>query len=177
MFRFRYGLLVGTGNMAEPILPELFALLSIDLFVLLSLLTCLLEDRFPKAIPYIYQVAALVGFGHLLISKSFLTTFGEYMRFWYNVFYLAISLANVVAINIYFAVPKRMWTLAKAWASAVTFPTMFISVFFVYNYNYLKGASFPLLMTQLILVLSVATLGITVAVLLSPNLFGKSQRR
>jgi len=163
--------------MASLILPELFALLSIDLFVLLSLLTCLLEERFPKALPYIFQIAALVGFGHLLVSKSFLAVFGEYMRFWYNIFYLAISLANVVAVNIYFVSAKKMWTLAKVWASAVTFPTVFISVFFVYNYNYLQGASIPLLMVQLLVILSVVALGITLSVLLSPNAFGKLRRR
>jgi len=115
------------------LLPEFFALLSVDLFALLSMLTCLLEDRFPKAISYVYVIGALMGFGHLWVSKEFLAVFGENMRFWYNVLYLAIALANVIAINVYLAVSKRMWTLAKAWSAAVTFPAMFISIFFVYD--------------------------------------------
>lgn len=152
------------------LLPELFALLSSDLFLLLSLLTCLLEERFPKAIPYIYQVAALMGFGHLLVSKMFLTVFDEDLRFWYNFFYLAVGLANVVAVNLYLAVSKKTWLLAKVWSASVTFPTVFISIFFVYNYGYLQGAIFPLLTVDLILILSVVILGIAVAVLLSPKL-------
>ncbi|TET19556.1 hypothetical protein E3J74_06685 [Candidatus Bathyarchaeota archaeon] len=56
--------------MSSPLLPEFFALLATDLFLMLSLLTCLLDDRLPKAIPYIYQIAALMGYGHLLISRD-----------------------------------------------------------------------------------------------------------
>jgi hypothetical protein len=152
------------------LLPELFALLSSDLFLLLSLLTCLLEERFPKAIPYVYQVAALIGFGHLAVSKVFLTVFDVDLRFWYNFLYLAVGLANVVAVNLYLAVSKKTWVLAKAWSASVTFPTVFISMFFVYNYGYLQGATFPVLTVDLILVLSVVVLGIAVAVLLSPKL-------
>jgi hypothetical protein len=159
------------------LLPELFAMLSSDMFLLLSLLTCLLEDKFPKAVPYVYQMAAVMGFGHLVVSRMFLTVFDEYMRFWYNLFYLAVALANVVAVNLYLAVSKKKWTLAKVWSSAVTFPTVFISIMLVYNYTYLQGATFPTLMLNLLLVLFVVILGISVTVLLSPKLFEKMRRR
>jgi hypothetical protein len=159
------------------LLPELFAMLSSDMFLLLSLLTCLLEDRFPKAVPYVYQMAAIMGFGHLLVSRMFFTVFDEYMRFWYNLFYLAVALANVVAVNLYLAVSKKRWTLAKVWSSAVTFPTVFISIMLVYNYSYLQGATFPLLMLNLLVVLFVVILGISIGVLLSPKLFEKLRRR
>jgi hypothetical protein len=52
----------------------------------------------------------------------------------------------------------------------VTFPTVFISVFFVYNYGYLQEAIFPIVTVDLILILSVVILGTAVAVLLSPKL-------
>jgi hypothetical protein len=162
----------------EAVHPELFALLSIDLFLLLSLLTCLLEERFPKAIPYIYQIAALIGFGHLLVSKEFLTTFGEYTRFWYNFFYLSIALANIVALNLYLAVLKKLWTLAKAWSGAVTFPTIAISVFLAANYGYAKGAQLPFLLLPAGLFISVLTIGLSFCVLLlSSNLLNKLRGR
>ena len=122
-------------------------------------------------------MAAIMGFGHLLASRMFLTVFDEYMRFWYNLFYLGVALANIVAINLYLAVSKKKWTLAKIWSSAVTFPTVFISILFVYYYSYLQEATFPVLMLHLVLVLSVVTLGISVSVLLSPKLFDKFRRR
>lgn len=118
-----------------------------------------------------------MGFGHLVVSRIFLTVFGEYMRFWYNLFYLAVALANIVAVNLYLAISKKMWTLAKVWSSAVTFPTVFISIFFVYNYSYIQGATFPLSMLHLVLLLSVVILGISFSVLLSPELFEKLRRR
>jgi len=164
--------------LADPsILPEFFALLSVDIFLLLSLLTCLLDQKFPKAIPYIYQIAALIGFGHLLVSREFLATFGEYMRFWYNFFYLLVALANIVAINLYLAVERKAWELAKAWSGAVTFPITMIAVFFVSNYSYLQGVEFPTLILQVGFVISAVVMGISVSIFLSPDLLNKFRRK
>lgn len=159
------------------ILPELFALFSVDVFLLLSLLTCLLDERFPKPLPYIYQIASLIGFGHLLVSREFLATFGEQMRFWYNFFYLLVALANIVAVNVYLLVKQKMWTLAKAWSGAVTFPVTMIAVFFVFNYTNLQGAQFPALIMQVGLVLSAVVIGIGVSLFLSSNSTRKLRRR
>lgn len=164
--------------MAElAILPEFFALISVDIFLLLSLLTCLLESRFPKVVPYIYQIAALIGFGHLLVSREFMTLFGEYMRFWYNFFYLLVSLANIVAINIYLAVERKEWELAKAWSGAVTFPLTLIATFFVSNYSYLQGAEFPMLILQVGFVISAIVMGVSISLFLSPDLLNKVRRK
>jgi len=164
--------------LADPaILPEFFALLSVDVFLLLSLLTCLLDNRFPKAIPYIYQIAALIGFGHLLVSREFMILFGEYMRFWYNFFYLLVGLANIVAVNLYLAVEQKTWMLAKAWSGAVTFPITLIAVFFVSNYSYLQGAVFPMLILQIGLVVSAIVMGVSISIYLSPDLLNKLRRR
>jgi len=152
-------------------------LLGIDVFLLLSLLTCLLEERFPKAVPYIYQIAALIGFGHLLVSREFLTLFGEYMRFWYSFFYLLVALGNIVALNLYLAVERKFWVLAKAWSGVVTFPITVISVFFVSNYSYLQGAEFPILILQVGFVIATIVLGVGISIFLSPDLLDKLRRR
>jgi hypothetical protein len=163
--------------MASILLPELFAMLSSDLFLLLSLLTCLLDDKVPKALPYVFQIAALSGFGHLSISKMFLGDFDEAMRFWYNVFYLGVALATVVAVNIYLAMIRKDWTVAKLWSAAVTFPTMLISLVSTYSYGYLQGATLPPLLMPILIVFSLTMLTVTMGVLLSPRIFGKSRRR
>ena len=161
--------------MASELLPEFFALLGIDLFLMLSLLSCLLDDKMPKALPYIYQIAALVGFGHILVSKNFFTVFGDYMRFWYCFIYLLVALANILAVNIYFAAVKKQWTLAKVWSGAVSFPTILISMFFVYNYSYLQGVYYPLIL-QIALVVSAIIMGTSVAIFLSPEALRKILR-
>ena len=120
--------------MPSPLLPELFIILGIDIFLAISLLTCLLDRHFPQAIPYIYQVAALVGFGHLLISREFLHLFGESMRFWYCIIYLFVASANVIAVNIYLAVVKKVWNIAKVFFVSVSFPVTFACAFFVSGY-------------------------------------------
>jgi len=72
-----------------------------------------LDERFPKGIPYVYQIAALAGFGNLMVSKDFLIVFGEYMRFWYCFLYLVVALGNTVAINLYLGIVKKLLNYAS----------------------------------------------------------------
>ena len=120
--------------MPPPLQPEFFALLGLDLFLAISLLTCLLDRHFPWQLPYLYQVAALAGFGQLLVSREFITVFGEYMRFWYSLIYLIVALANIVAVNAYLGIVKKLLNYAKVIMFTVTFPAMTLSAFFIANY-------------------------------------------
>jgi len=120
--------------MPPPLQPEFFALLGLDLFLAISLLTCLLDRHFPGQLPYLYQLAALAGFGQLLVSREFITVFGEYMRFWYSLIYLIVALANIVAVNAYLGIVKKLLNYAKVIMFTVTFPAMTLSAFFIANY-------------------------------------------
>jgi len=131
--------------MASPLQPEFFALLGINLFLAVSLLTCLLDRHFPWQLPYVYQLAALAGFGQLLVSREFMVFFGEYMRFWYSFLYLVVALANIVAVNLYLGVMKKLLNYAKVFMFTVTFPTLTLAVFFLSNYS--QVAAHPLIMT------------------------------
>ncbi len=128
--------------MPSALLPEFFAVLGTDIFLAMSILTCLLDQHFPRAVPYVYQIVALAGFGHLLLSRSFMLVFGEYMRFWYSVFYLVVALANMVAVNLYLVISKKLLTFAKALFGVVTAPVILIAGFFVSDYA--GRATYPL---------------------------------
>jgi hypothetical protein len=129
--------------MPPPLQPEFFILLGLDLFLATSLLTCLLDKHFPWQLPYLCQLASLIGFGQLLVSKEFLVFFDEYMRFWYSLTYLVIALATIVAINVYLGFMKKLLNYAKAIMFTVTFPSLAIAVFFIANYAQI--AAHPLL--------------------------------
>ena len=120
--------------MPPPLQPEFFALLGLDLFLAISLLTCLLDRHFPWQLPYLYQLAALAGFGQLLVSREFIVVFGEYMRFWYSLIYLIVALANIVAVNAYLGIIKKLMNYAKVIMLTVTFPAMTLAAFFIANY-------------------------------------------
>jgi hypothetical protein len=128
-----------------PLQPEFFILLGVDLFLAISLLTCLLDRHFPWQLPYLYQVAALAGFGQLIVSREFMQLFDEYMRFWYSVIYLVVALANIVALNVYLGYLKKLLTYAKVVMFTVTVPALSITAFFLSNYAEL--ALHPLLIT------------------------------
>ena len=131
--------------MPSPLQPEFFALLGIDLFLAISLLTCLLDKHFPWQLPYIYQLAALAGFGQLLVSREFMALFGEYMRFWYSLLYLIVALANIIAVNAYLGIMKKLMNYAKVLMFTVTFPALTLAAFFLSNYA--DVAVHPLIMT------------------------------
>jgi hypothetical protein len=128
-----------------PLQPEFFILLGVDLFLAISLLACLLDRHFPWQLPYLYQVAALAGFGQLIVSREFMQLFDEYMRFWYSVIYLVVALANIVALNVYLGYLKKLLTYAKVVMLTVTIPALSITAFFLSNYAEL--ALHPLLIT------------------------------
>jgi hypothetical protein len=156
--------------------PEFFALLGINVFLAVSLLTCLLDQYFPKTISYMYQLAALAGFGQLLISKEFLGTFGEYMRFLYCFTYFIITISNVIALNVYLAFFKKLRLISRAFLGSVTVPAILISVFFIYSYA--SVSSHPLVSAPaiplesvffVILAFDMAVLGVSVYVFFKPK--------
>lgn len=160
-------------------MPEFFALLGIDVFLAISLITCLLEKRFPKVVPYIYQFAALFGFAQLLVSKEFMVVFGDYMRFWYSLIYLVIALGNIIAVNVYLAIQKGLLKLAQFFLGTITFPITLVSIFFVLDYansmapSVLLFPRLPLDTISLVLVACGVFLGISIAV----SLRSKSKKK
>lgn len=121
--------------MAAPLQPEFFLLLGIDLFLAISLLSCLLDKHFPWQLPYLYQVASLAGFGQLIVSKEFMAMFGDYMRFWLSLLYLIVALTNIIAINAYLGLVKKLLNYAKAFMLAVSFPSFSVVAFFLVSYS------------------------------------------
>lgn len=150
-------------ELAADLLPEFFLFLGVDFFVALSLLTCIM-DYFRRPVPYLYEAAAIFGYVNLLMSREFLSTFGDYMRFAYSFLYLALALANIVGINVYLLVSKHEWTLAKVFASLVTFPSILISTFFFSLY---RGEMSHVLTAALLS--SAMVLGIAVTFLVNPK--------
>jgi hypothetical protein len=130
------------------LLPEFFALVGINLFLLLSLLTCLLDNHLPKAIPYFYQIAALAGSGYMLIIKDYLIVLGEYMRFWYCFFYFGLALVNIVAVNVYLGIVKKLLNYARVFMLTVTLPVLSLAVLLLLNYAE-NAVNPPMMFTQL----------------------------
>ena len=120
-------------SLATELLPEFFLFLGVDLFVALALITCVME-YFNRIVSYLYEAAAIFGYVNMFMSREFIASFGEYMRFSYSFLYLALALANVIGINSYLLVSRKSWGTTKVFASCVTFPTILISAFFLSLY-------------------------------------------
>jgi hypothetical protein len=128
-------------KLASPIIPEFFVVLGINVFLVTSLLTCLLD--FPLVSQYIYQLAALAGFGQLWVNIALSSSIET--RFWFNVFYLVVALVNVITVNIYVAMVKKRLSLAGLFLGGVTIPASFTSLITVSSYVNSIPLSVPLL--------------------------------
>lgn len=116
--------------------PELMLLIAVDIFLVLSLLTCLLEREFSTPIPYLLQLASLAGFGQIYVSKEFLDVFSVDLRFWYSLSYLIVAVAGVFASNLYIFVVRREVAKGFLFSGSVTTPAVIFSMFFVSVYTH-----------------------------------------
>jgi hypothetical protein len=118
----------------QSLMPEFFMLLGIDFFLATSLLICIFDKYFPDKLAYLYQLVALAGFGQLLVTRGFMSSFADYMRFWYSFIYLTISVLNIAILNAYLLFYKKAKTIAKLFSVIATAPTLVLSVMFLNNY-------------------------------------------
>jgi len=148
------------------LLPEVFTLIGINLFLVLSLVTFLLDNGFPKGQTYVYQVVALFGLGYLMSSNTYLASVENNTRFWLSFAYLIGALSSIVASNFHMAVTRRFGTIAKAWFGAFTVPSIMITLFFVSQFSPMQGGIL-LLTLQVGLMALALTVGIGLTALLN----------
>jgi hypothetical protein len=115
--------------------------LGIDIFLVLSILTCLFD--FPVVLQFVYHISAFVGFGQLWINYIF--AFNEEMRFFIYLTYLVIGLANIVLVNGYMGARPRRIPRATAFLCCVTVPFLLISFSAASCYTNKVAISLPLL--------------------------------
>ena len=121
--------------MPSQMQPEFFLLMGIDIFLATSLITAIFDKHFPSKIPYICQLAALAGYGNLIVSREFLQLFDPYMRFWYSLIYLIVAVASIFALSVYLGFSRKMWKAARIFTYVVGIPVLMISTFFVPTYT------------------------------------------
>ena len=121
------------------LLPEVFTLIGINLFLVLSLVTHLLNSGFPKVMSLVYQVAALSGFGYLMFSKTYLINVDSNTRFWLSFAYLIGALNSIVTSNFHVAV-IRNFRFAKVWFGAFTVPSVMVTLFLVSQFSSVQGS-------------------------------------
>jgi hypothetical protein len=159
--------------------PEVFVLVGITVFVALSLLTSLFDCSFPAVVPYVYQIAALAGFGQIWMSYAFFCFFVE-PRFWCSLLYLVVALCNIIAVNVYIAIKKKLLSGAVAFLGTVTVPAFFIS--FLSVSAYFNGLAIwmpplpivPMESLYAVLVICTLILGFSVIVSVHPETLGKA---
>ena len=117
------------------LLPEFLTLLGIEIFASMSLVSVLLDRDIPSSAQWLFQGAAGLGLGQLVVTEGFGTSSViDASRFWISIFYLTLSLCSVTGLNVYLATVRRKTAIALAFSGTITAPTVSVSVLFVSSY-------------------------------------------
>jgi len=117
------------------LLPEFFTLLGIEIFAAMSLVSVLLDRDIPSSAQWLFQGAAGLGLGQLVVTEGFGTSSViDASRFWISIFYLILSVCSVAGLNVYLAVVRKKTAIASAFSGTITTPTVTVSVLSVSSY-------------------------------------------
>jgi hypothetical protein len=153
------------SDLASLLLPEILGVIGIDVFMILSIITCMFD--FPPFIQYVYHIAAFVGLGELWINYAF--AFSEETRFFACLGYLLIGLANVVFVNWYVGArdKKIYWTTSLL--GSVTIPSVLIS--FVATSCYVNKVPIELPWLPMIPFQLIASILVVCAIIVAVSMF------
>jgi len=146
-------------------LPEVYGLIGTFLFVFLSLYTAIFDRYHHKGFPYLYQAAAVAGFGQLIYSSIC----GQiHVRLLSNLFYVVFSLTNVIGlfVRMLYRRPELSNVLKCAYLFLIVLPSN-LTVASLY-FGYLQPGPLPLSLFPLEaspLLLVVSAIGVLAGVL------------
>jgi len=144
------------------LLPEFFTLLGIEIFAAMSLVSVLLDRDIPSSAQWLFQGAAGLGLGQLVVTEGFGTnSVIDSSRFWISIFYLTLSVCSVAGLNVYLAAVRRKTAIASVFSGTITTPTVSISVLSVSSYLSGVDVSFTPL-TIVILIIPALLVGLCV---------------
>jgi hypothetical protein len=142
------------------LLPEFFTLLGIEIFAAMSLVSVLLDRDIPSSVQWLFQGAAGLGLGQLVVTEGFGTSSViDASRFWISIFYLILSVCSAAGLNVYLAVVRRKTAIASVFSGTITTPTVSVSILFVSSYLSGVDVSFTPL-TILILIVPALLVGL-----------------
>ncbi|MEM2463379.1 MAG: hypothetical protein QXY07_01690 [Candidatus Bathyarchaeia archaeon] len=98
------------------------------------MLTSIFDGPFPPAVPYVFQIAALAGFGLVWVDYVYLFSSID-ARFWCSIFYLSTAFIAVVATNLYIAAVKRLLSAAGVFLGGITIPSIFTAFILISAYE------------------------------------------
>jgi hypothetical protein len=150
------------------LLPEFFMVLGIFVFLAMSFLSALLDDDLPSILPYLFQGAAAVGLGLLLMNQTFISggilsrNPTDLTRFWISVVYLASAVSIAAGLNVYLAIVRRKMALSSILSGAVTAPTFMISAILISSFLGTGGELTFSPVTILVLAVSALVIGLSI---------------
>ena len=143
------------------LLPEFLTLIGIEIFAAMSLVSVILDQDIPSSAQWLFQGAAGLGLGQLVVTEGFGTSSViDASRFWISIFYLTLSVCSVVGLNVYLASVRKKTMIASAFSGTITAPTVSVAVLFISSY--LSGVDVGLTpLTIVLIIVPAAVVGLS----------------
>jgi hypothetical protein len=156
--------------------PELLILYALDMFLVLSIITCLFDSHFPLAVPYFFQLMSIAGTGHMWVSRVFDNMFTVESRFWYSAFYMGAFIASSFAVSAYLFLAKRSTAKGLMFLGGYTFPSTVFGAYIITVFKnelpipWFLRSDIVVIMMPVLFLLSFAILSAGVAMFATPDL-------
>lgn len=168
--------------MADAFAAQFFLLVGIDIFLGGSIIAVMLEDHFPKSLPYILDIGSFVGFAQLLIGPQYLSSFSSTLQFYYCFGFLSVAVLSIAGLNLYLFLLKGNLVVSAVVAMVATTPSILSAIFFQSAYVNGISLSLPLIpvlsMSAIYVLFSASAIILLTTILLAvPNVREKIQIR
>ena len=161
--------------MVDTFAPQFLLLVGIDIFLGGSIMSVLLDDHFPRGLPYILDIGSFVGFSQLLVGPQYTASFSQTLQFYYCFGYLIVAVLSLVGLNIYLYLAKQRIISSAIMAIVATIPSILASVYFASAYVNRVALGLPIIpvfpMSAIYVLFAVTGIIILLATIMSvPNL-------
>ena len=138
-------------------------------------MSVLLDDYFPKGLPYILDIGSFVGFSQLLVGPQYTASFSQALQFYYCFGYLVVAVLSLVGLNIYLYLAKQRVVSSAIMAIVATIPSLLASIYFASAYVNGVALGLPIIpvfpMSAIYVLFAVTGIIILLATIMSvPNL-------
>jgi hypothetical protein len=116
------------------VIPQLFLVIGIYLFLAGSIVTVLFSEHFPRFLPYVLILGSFFGFAILWFGRYVWSGTSD-IQFYYCIGFAITAFMSLLLTNAYLLLVKKKRLLSVVFATVITVPGCFVLLFFLFAYS------------------------------------------
>jgi hypothetical protein len=116
------------------VIPQLFLVVGIYLFLAGSIITVLFSEHYPRLLPHMLALGGIVGFALLWFGRDIWSGTGD-LQFYCCVGFAITAFVSLLLTNVYLLLVKKKRLLSAVFAIVITVPSCLILLFLLFAYS------------------------------------------